>query len=144
MVRAILVMGAVIWLLAGGVGIVLARLGVDRLLAVLPPLSIDADAVGGALTAIAVALGLIGLAHVAVLIGLRRRGPFARTAGVLLSAVLSVACLALAAAAVASAVRDASSAAALLAGAGGAGVAAMVYAIAAVGLARELRSESAH
>jgi hypothetical protein len=142
--RAILALGAVIWLLAAGVGIGLARLGVDRLLALLPPLSIDADAVGGALTAIAIALGGIGLAQVVILFGLRRGGTWARTAGVLLSAVLSMVSLALGAAALASAVRDASSAAPLLVGAGGATLAAVGYAVAAIGLAQELGSDSVH
>jgi len=141
--RAILAIGAITWLVGAGIGIGLSRFAVDRLLALLPPLAIDADALGGALTALAIALACIGLAHLVILAGLRRGGRWAHTAGVLLSALLSVVWLALAAAALSSAVRDASRAAPLLAGAVGAALAAIGYAVAAVGLARELRSESA-
>jgi hypothetical protein len=139
--RAILAIGAVVWLAGASIAIGLARLALDRILALLPALAIDADAVGGALTAIGAALGGVGVAHVAVLVGLRRAEALAMTAGVLLGGVLSVVMIALAAAALASAARDASNAPILLATASAALLAAVGYGVVAVGFAREVRAK---
>ena len=49
--RTILLCGAVLWLLAGIVGIGVASLGREWLLQILPPLAIGADALGGAVSA---------------------------------------------------------------------------------------------
>jgi len=141
--RTILFVGTIAWLLAGAAGIAVAVLGTDRLMSLLPPLAIDADAVGGALLTVALVLVGVGCAHLAVLIGLRRDLRWAGSAGALLGAVLAVACLALSAAALASATRDASLASALVVAAAGAALAAIGYGLVAVGLTRELTSGSA-
>jgi hypothetical protein len=139
--RRVLLVGAVGWLLAAITGIAVAVAGVDALRALLPPLAIDADALGGAITAVAVALLAVGGAHVAVLLGDGRR--WAMSAGALLSSVLSIASLALAAAAVASAARVSVLAWPLLGGGVVAGLVAIGYGVAAVRLARQLGSGSA-
>ena len=106
MARTILLIGAIGWLLLAIVGLGVALAGRDRLLAALPPLAIDADALGGALTVIAVAALGIGAAHAGVVVGLGRGSRWARSGGVLLASVMSVVFLALAATAAASAVRE--------------------------------------
>ena len=140
MTRTVLVIGATVWLLAGIGGIGLAVVGRGWLLTTLPPLAIDSDALGGALTAMAVAVLAIGLAHLAVLIGLARGWRWVRSAGALLTSVLAAVSLGLAAAAVSSALRDAAYALPLAAGAGLAAVGALGYAVVAVRLARSLGS----
>ena len=142
MARTILIVGAVAWLLAGAASFVLAETGTGWLLSLLPPLAIDADAVGGALTALALTMVVTGTAHLFVVAGLRERRRWATSAGALLASVLAVACVALAAAAISSAVREPAYALPLLGAALVAGSAATGYVLAAVGLARELGSGS--
>lgn len=143
MARTVLIIGAVAWLLVGAGGFLLAAAGTGLLLSLLPPLAIDADALGGALTAVALALVLTGAAHLVVMLGLDRERRWARSAGALLSSVLAVTTLGLAAAAAASAVREPTYAWQLLGVALLAAVAAIAYAFAAIRLARELGSGSA-
>ena len=143
MARTILLVGTIAWLVGGVAGIAIAVFGIDRVMTLLPPLAIDADAVGGALLTVALVLIAIGAVHATVLVGLRRAKRWAGSAGALLGGVLAVACLALAAAALASATRDASLAASLFVAAAVAAVAAIGYGLVAVGLARELTSGSA-
>ena len=116
MTRTVLVIGAAFWLLGGIGGIGLAVVGRDWLLSSLPPLAIDADALGGALIAVAMVVVAIGLAHLGVLIGLARGWRWVRSAGALLAAVLAAALLGLVAAAVSSAVREAAYALPVVAG----------------------------
>jgi hypothetical protein len=141
--RLVLTVGAVAWLLLGAAGIGLAVAGREWMIAVLPPLAIDADALGGALTAMASGLVLVGAAHLGVVVGLRRGWRSARSAGVLLASLLSIACLALAAAAVSSALREPAYALGLIGAALVAALAAVGYGLAAVHLASELRAGSA-
>jgi len=141
--RTILLVGTIAWLAAGGAGALVAVLGIDRVMALLPPLAIDADAVGGALLTVALVLVAVGGAHLAVLAGLRRDLRWASSAGVLLGAVLAAICIALAAAALASASREASLAWILVLAAAGAALAGIGYGFVAVRLARELTSGSA-
>jgi hypothetical protein len=61
MARAILGMGAVAWSVGCIAAIVVAIVGVERLIDLLPPLQVDADAVRGAVIAVAVGLGLSAL-----------------------------------------------------------------------------------
>ena len=143
MARTILLIGAIGWLVVAIAGLGVALVGRDALLAALPPLAIDADALGGALTGIAVAGLGVAAAHVAVVAGLGRGNRWARSAGVLLASVMSVAFLALSATAAASALRES-----LLAlGLGGASIAAALaaigYALAAARLVADLRAGSA-
>lgn len=143
MARRTLVVGGVAWLLVGIAGVALALSGSEGLLELLPPLAVDADAVGGAVTAISSGLIAIGVAHLVILAGLGGAGRWARSAGALLTAVLAVATLALAAAAVSSAVRHEPYALPLIGGAVLAVAAGAVYGVAAVRLASELRAGSA-
>jgi hypothetical protein len=141
--RTVLVIGAVAFLLAGAGTFALAAVGVTQLLSMLPPLAIDADAVGGALTALALILVATGTAHLFVVAGLRDGRRWARSTGALLASVLAVVFVGLSAAAVSSAVRSPTYALALLAAAAAATCAAIAYTLAAVRLARELGSGSA-
>ena len=143
MARRILIIGAVAWLLAGAGAFALSAVGVELLLSLLPPLAIDADAVGGALTALALTLVATGTAHLFVVGWLREGRRWGMSAGALLSSVLAVACVGLAATAISSALREPTYAVQLLGAAALAGVAATGYVLAAVELARELGSRSA-
>jgi hypothetical protein len=140
--RTVLAVGAVAWLIVGVAGIAIAVAGREWMIGILPPLAIDADALGGALAAMASALGLVGIAHLGVVVGLSRRWRSALSAGVLLASVLSAACLALAAAAISSAVREPTYVLGLVGAAAAAVVAAVAYGLAAVHLVRELRAGS--
>ncbi len=143
MARTILIAGAVAWLLAGIVGLGLAVMGTDWLRSRLPPLAIDVEALGGALTAMAIGLIVLSAAHIAVVVGLRRERHWACSAGVLLASVLAAASLGLAAAAISSAAREAGYALPLIGAALVATLGTAGYALVAVTLARELGSESA-
>ncbi len=143
MARTFLVIGAVAFLLAGVFTFALAAVGVERLLTMLPPLAIDADAVGGALTALALSFVATGTVHLFVVAGLRERRRWAASAGALLAGVLAAAFVGLATAAISSALRSPANALPLLMGAAAATFAAISYALVAVRLARELGSGSA-
>jgi len=143
MPRTILRVGAVAWIVLALVGLGVALAGRDALLAALPPLAIDGDALGGALTVMAVGCLAIGGAHAGIVGGLARDMRWATSGGLLLASVLAVAFLALAAAAAASALRE-SAPASVLAGAGAAAVAAAVcYGLTAARLVADLRTRSA-
>jgi heme/copper-type cytochrome/quinol oxidase subunit 3 len=137
--RAILGIGAVAWAVGCLAAIVVAVVGVDRLMSLLPPLQVDAEAVRGAVIAVAGGLAVATAAHVAVLAGMRAHRRRAWSAGILLAALLCAAFVALTAAAFTSAV-VASAPVALLAVAGAAAaVVAIGYAVATVRLVGELR-----
>jgi heme/copper-type cytochrome/quinol oxidase subunit 3 len=138
--RAILGIGATAWSVGCIAGIVVAIVGVERLMDLLPPLQVDADAVRGAVIAVAVGLGLGAAVHLAVLAGLRAHRRRAWSAGILLAALLSATFVALAAAAFTSAVAG-SGTVVLLACAGiAAALVALAYALATVRLVGELRA----
>ncbi|MGI8658980.1 MAG: hypothetical protein ACR2K4_09500 [Candidatus Limnocylindria bacterium] len=143
MARRILVIAAIAWGLVGIGGLVLAAIGTQAVLALLPPLTIDADALGGAITAMATTMLGVAAAHAAVLLAMRRWGRSATSAGTLLAAIQSVATLALAVAAVTSAIRTPDEALLLGLAAAAAGVGSVAYGLATVGLVRELRSQTA-
>ena len=137
---AALAVGAVVWGLAAAGGFLVAAFGVDRLLTLLPPLTIDADAVAGAILAISLALGLAAACHLAVLLAHRRGWRGALPAGVLLCALGVAVSIGLAGTAFASAAAEPSAAMALVA-AGIVGlVAAAGYAGAAAWFVRQIRS----
>jgi hypothetical protein len=135
--------GAMAWITLAVVGFAVAATGRNALLAALPPLAIDADALGGAVAVVAVASMAIGVAHAGIAIGLGRHLRWAQSAGVLLASVLAVAFLGLAAAAVASAVRESPAALVLAGAATVAAAAAIGYGLTAARLVRDLRSGSA-
>lgn len=140
MARAILGIGAVAWSVGCIAAILVAIVGVERLMALLPPLQVDAEAVRGAVMAVAVGLALAAVAHLAVLAGLRANRRRAWSAGILLAALLAATFVALAAAAFTSAV--AGSAPLVMVGAGGvaAAIVALGYTMATVRLVAELRA----
>jgi len=142
MARTILLLGSIGWLVVAVIGLGVALLARDTLLAALPPLAIDADALGGALTVIAVAALGVGAAHAGVVVGLGRGSRWARSAGVLLASVMSVAFLALAATAAASALRESPIAFVLGGACIAAALAAVGYALTAARLVSDLRSGS--
>lgn len=131
------------WALLGALGLVVAITWRDRLIAVLPPLAIDAAALGGALTVIAVGAFTIGAVHMAVAVGLGRRRRWALSAAVLLASVLAAGFVALAAAATASAARESALGLQLGGAALVSALAALVYGLTAVRFVAELRSGSA-
>jgi hypothetical protein len=140
--RAILLAGAIVWSLGSIAAAAIALIGVDSLLRLLPPLAIDADAVRGAVTAVAVGLGVAAALHVGAVAGLRRGGHRAKSLGILLAGVLTALCVALAAAAFVSAAAEPSSALALVPAGIVASLTAAAYAAASWSLVDELRSES--
>jgi hypothetical protein len=141
--RRTLLIGAVAWLLLSLASLGTALVGRTTLLDALPPLAIDADALGGVLTVMAAGSLVVSLIHVAIVVGLRRDARWARTVGILLASVLAVAFLALAATAVASALRESASAPILAGGAVGAAGVAAAYGLTAARLVTELGSGSA-
>lgn len=142
MARTVLLIGAIGWLVVAIAGLGVALAGRNALLAALPPLAIDADALGGALMVIAVAALGVGAAHAGVVVGLGRGNRWARSAGVLLASVLAVAFLALAATAAASALRESPLALVLSGACVATAVAAVGYALTAARLVADLRAGS--
>lgn len=143
MPRTVLLIGGGAWLLAGIGCAGIALFGASALLARLPPLAIDADALGGAFMALAVGLLGLALAHVLVARGLAAGRRPARGLAVLLCGVMTAGLVAVAAAAAASAGRQEAQAVPLLSAAALAGLAALCYAAAAVRLVGQGTSESA-
>lgn len=142
MARAILLAGAVIWSFGSLAATGVALIGVETLLGLLPPLAIDADAVGGAITVVAVGLGATAILHAGVVAGLRRGGHRIMSLAILLSGLFVALCVALAAAAFASAAAQPASAMALVLAGGLASLTAAAYAVAGWSLVDELRSQS--
>lgn len=140
MARAILGIGAAAWSAGCIAAIVVAIVGVERLIDLLPPLEVDAEAVRGAVIAVAVGFALAAATHITVLVGLRAQRRRAWSAGILLAALLTATFVALAASAFTSAVA-ASAPVVLLAVAGiAAALVALGYALATVRLVGELRA----
>lgn len=143
MARAVLAAGSGLWLVAGVSGLAVATVGAEAVQAVLPPLSIDTDALRGAVVAISIGVTAVAACHLAVLAGIRRRRRWAWTAGVLLAGLIAMTLFALAAAAAASAVATPAAAPGLLAGMVAAAVAGACYGLAAARLVADRRSETA-
>jgi hypothetical protein len=141
--RTVFRLGAVAWVLLALAGFVVALAGRNALLAALPPLAIDAEALGGAVTVMAVGSLALGVAHAGIAVGLGRDQRWAQSGGLLLASVLAVAFLGLATAAVASAVRESPAAPILAAAAAAAAATAVGYGLTAARLVGDLRSGSA-
>jgi hypothetical protein len=138
--RAILGIGAAAWSVGCIAAVIVAAVGVERLIDLLPPLQVDAEAVRGAVIVAAVGLAFAAAAHFAVLAGLRAYRRRAWSAGILLGAFLTATFVALAAAAFTSAVAG-SGTVVLLALAGiAAALIALGYGLATVRLVGELRA----
>ena len=143
MARGVLLTGAIAWLLGGVAGLAIAAVGTERLEELLPPLSIDTDALRGAVTTVGAGLVLVGFGHVVVLRGLGSGKRWGSAAAILLSAVLAATFLALGASAATSAVATPEMAPTLSVAAIGAGVAALAYAVVTLRLVSDRRAESA-
>ncbi len=143
MAPLILVVAAIVWVLAALVALGLAAFGAGWLESILPPLSIDTDALRGAVTAVAAALMAVGLVHVLVVIGVASRRRWGSTAGILLSAVLAATFLALGAAAGTSAVASPAQAPVLVGSALAAALGAGAYIVVVMRLVGERRNGSA-
>ena len=143
MARAVLLIGGATWIIAAAVTSFVAGFGTEEFERVIPPLTIDTDALRGAVVAVACGLLAVGLAHVVALIGVRARRRWGSTAAILLAGLLSATFVALSATAAASAVATPSLAPLLAAAGLGAGVAALAYGAAVVVLVGERRAGSA-
>jgi hypothetical protein len=85
----VLLAAGIALLLAGAAGIAIGLVNPQLISDQLPPdAEIDALAVGGAAVALGVAIGLVGLIHLATAAALRRGIPIAATAGVVLAATM--------------------------------------------------------
>lgn len=143
MARAVIGIGAAAWSVGSLAAAAVALMGVAPLMDLLPPLQVDADAVRGAVIAVAIGLALGAAAHIAVLAGLRAHRARAWSAGILLGALLTATCFALAAAAFTSAADGSAPVALLLIAGIAAATVALAYALAAVRLVDELRGRAA-
>lgn len=99
MARSLLLAAAAAWIAAGAVGVGVGTVGATTLQRMLPPLAIDLDALRGAVIAVSLGVIIVGAAHTALVVGLRRGGRRAQSAALLLSGFLAAMLLALAAAA---------------------------------------------
>jgi hypothetical protein len=140
MARALLLAATIVWLVAGAAGIVIGLLGAADIERLLPPVLIDAAAIGGAALAVGVAVLAVGIAHAVVVIALRSGHPFARSAALLLSATMATLLLGLAVASATSAATVPDRAPEFLAAAAGALVGAAGYGFAAASLLAEVRA----
>lgn len=140
MARAILLSATVAWFVAAFAGLALVLVGLEALDAVLPPLSIDTDALARTVVALALGAFVIGVVHSAVVIGLIRRWGWATSAGILLAGVSLAAFLTLAAASLTAGAAGSMAVAASLGAAVAALVAAGAYGAVGIGLARRLRA----
>ena len=96
-------------------GVAVGLLFAERLFALLPPVTIDAAAVGGAAVALGVAIGLLGVVHRGLAVGLRRGARAAAVPAIVLCASMAVISLAWAVAALVSAASGSAPVAAMLA-----------------------------
>lgn len=120
--------------LAGIAGLAIGLFLAAWLYSLLPPVTIDAPAVGGATTAVGVVLLLLAVAHVAAAAGLARGLPAMLTAAVVLSAAMSLLALGWAVAAAVSAASGSGPPGTMLPAAAGLGLAAGAYAWIAIRL----------
>lgn len=134
--RFLLVVG-VLLILVGSFAAVLAVTDPAGVRAQLPPVAIDAAAVGGALFALGFGSVALGLAHLVVVAGVRRRAGWATTATVVLAATLSMLWLAAAVAALVSAPYGAG----FLLGGIGLGVVALAYGCCAAVVMSRMRTD---
>lgn len=124
---ALLALLGLVLLLLGAAAIGAGLVFAERIRAMLPPVAIDAAAVGGALVALGGAAGLLGAAHLAVALAIRRRARRAAVPAIVLSAVMSVVTLGWATAALVSFASGSGPSAAMLPAGIGLAVVALGY-----------------
>jgi hypothetical protein len=140
MARTLLLAATIVWLVAGAAGIVIGLLGATGIQRLLPPVTVDPAAIGGAAVAVAVAVLVVGVAHAAVVVALRAGHPYARSVALLLSVTMATLLLGLAVAAATSAATVPDRASSFLLAAVGALAGAAAYGLAAAHLAAEVRA----
>jgi hypothetical protein len=138
MASLLLAVAAVVWLIAGVAGIGIGLAGAGWLMDQLPPLTIGADAVGGAAVAFGGALLVLAILHAVVAVGAGARRRWAVSSGILLSATMSIALVAAALAAATTYVRGSPAPVLVATGAAAAIGGAAVYGWCAVRLVRML------
>jgi hypothetical protein len=143
MARTVLLAATIVWIVAGVVGIGIGLLGSTGLQRLLPPLSVDLPALGGAVVAVGAGVLAVGVAHAVVIVGMRAGHAAARSAALLLSATMSALLLALAAASATSAVTVPDRAPAFLAACAVVLVGAAAYGLVTVLLVAEVRASRA-
>jgi hypothetical protein len=124
---ALLALAGLILVLLGAAGIAAGLLLAERLYALLPPVTIDVEAVGGATVAFGVASGLLGITHGFLAWALRRGLPTATVPSIVLCATMAVVALGWAVAALVSAASGSAPPAAMLAAGIGLGLVAVAY-----------------
>jgi hypothetical protein len=127
-ILALLLLAAVVFAIGGAVGLTIGFFYADWLYAQLPPVTIDAPAVGGAASAVGIVLLLVATVHVAAAAGLRRGVPGIVTSTIVLSAAMSLLAVGWAVAAAVSAASGSAPAWAMLPAAAGLTAAALAYA----------------
>ena len=140
MARSVLLAGMIVWLIAGMVGLGIGLMGAARLQQLLPELTIDLAALGGAVIALACGLIVVGLLHGLVVAGMRAGLASARSAALLLAATLALGLIALAAASATSAVTVPDRAPSFLAASAAALIAAAAYGLVTALLVGEVRA----
>ncbi len=140
MARTLLAAASVAWAVLGLAGLGIGLVGSSTLKGLLPPLAIDAPALGGAVVAVSVGVLAVGALHLALLVGLRAGHRLARTGAILLTATLGSLLAALAAAAATGAATVPERAPALLLAAVAAACGALGYGLVAALLVGEIRS----
>jgi hypothetical protein len=140
MARSVLLAGMIVWLIAGMVGLGIGLMGAARLQQLLPELTIDLAALGGAVIALACGLIVVGLLHGLVVAGMRAGVASARSAALLLASTLALGLIALAAASATSAVTVPDRAPSFLVASAAALVAAAAYALVTALLVAEVRA----
>jgi hypothetical protein len=124
----LLALAGLVLLVVCAAGVTAGLLFAERLFALLPPVSIDAAAVGGATVALGIATGLLGVVHLALALGLRRGMRQVAVPSIVLCAAMSVLALAWAVAALVSAASGSAPPAAMLAAGIGLALVALGYA----------------
>jgi hypothetical protein len=124
----LLASAGVLLLLICAAGVVAGLLFAERLFGLLPPVTIDAAAVGGATVALGIATGLLGVIHLALAVALRQGVHVAAVPSIVLCAAMAVLALAWAVAALVSAASGSAPAVAMLAAGIGLALVAAAYA----------------
>jgi hypothetical protein len=140
MARALLLAATIVWLVAGAAGIVIGMVGATGIHRLVPEVTIDSAAIGGAAVAVAVGVLALGVAHGVVLAGLRAGHPFASSAALLLCATMATVLLALAVAAATTSVTAPAQGPSFLLAAVAALAGAVAYGVAAAQLVAEVRA----
>jgi hypothetical protein len=124
---ALIALAGLILVLLGAAALFVGLTLAERLYALLPPVTIDAAAVGGATVAFGVASALLGMAHGVLALGLRRAVPTATVPAIVLCATMAVVSVGWAVAALVSAASGSAPAAAMLAAGIGLLLVALAY-----------------